>query len=115
MLSLGHCTSTRATRKSSRSHQMIQDLLIDLANDIEGKLNELQQKLNNIEQHLETIRERAERLQPSLKEGETNVYTARGRELECDKFHTELAIKNLSDQITRYKQRLYELIVEKET
>ena len=97
---------------------MIQDLLIDLADNIEAKihqLQQLQQVLNDIEQHLETVRERAERLQPSLKEGETNVYTARGRELECNKFHTEMTIENLLDQIKRYKQRLYKLIGEKET
>ena len=96
---------------------MIQDLLIDLANDIEEKLNELQQLkqyLNHIEQHLEVVKDRAERLQPRLGEGETNDYLVRSRELEADKYYTEAAIEHLADQITRYKQQLYELIIEKE-
>ena len=97
---------------------MIQDLLIDLADDIEEKLNKLQQlkhHLNHIEQHLEVVRDRAERLQPRLGEGDTKDYTVRSRELEVEKFHVEVAIEQLSDQITRFKQQLYELIVEKET
>ena len=96
---------------------MIQELIIDLADDIEKKLSEkqqLQQVVREIEQHIEIVKDREERLKTRLTEGETNPYSGRRRELEQDKFYTELATESLSEQIQRYKQRLYELVVEKE-
>ena len=96
---------------------MIQELIIDLADDIKKKLIEkqqLQQVVREIEQHIEIVKDREERLQIRLTEGETNPYSGRRRELEQDKLYTELAIGNLSEQIQHYKQRLYKLVVEKE-
>ena len=70
---------------------------------------DLKEQLKNLKEELQAVSERVELEQQRIEEGETNIYTARRREIESDILYTKSGIVEASIQIDILRRHLWTL------